>query len=147
MTPGWRGIPETDLRGYLTTGQPPQDVSPEKLAEYGRWAERIVQEANPEMVRLLALLPPDMRETFQAFDDERRQSAPAMKQALIANAWLRDKMAVLHVRPELRKKIDFQFGRMCAISDVWTPGMWVHAVAYHNGFCKTVLELKQHHRG
>jgi hypothetical protein len=101
----------------------------------------------PHMAAMLQRLSPEKRKQFDDMMADRKRSRPQQKEALVANSWLRDKMALLCVRKELMEKIDFQIGRMCSLQDVWPPGMWAKAVAYHNGFCKTVLELKQHYRG
>ena len=140
---GWRDIPKERLRFYVVSGVVPQDVSPEKLAAYRRTARAVLDDidSDPQINAMLALMPPQMRTKFNAM---RGKSKAANFEGLVALEWLKDAMRDLKVRKELADKVDFKFGRECALDDVWPAGRWAKAVAQHNGFCKTVLELQQH---
>ena len=89
------------------------------------------------MQAMLALLPTATRDDF--VNNHIAKGAPALVPVL----WLEDKMLGLCVRPALARSTIFTCERKAALADV--ERQWIDVVMLHNGFCKTVLELQQHH--
>lgn len=133
---GFQLIPMADLRAYLPTGLPPQDLPAAQLAKYRTGAERQLAKAKAMNKGLVALIPPEQRARYEAYTA--KQSA----EPLVACKWLNDKMELLCVHPGLVERQSFLFGRQAQGA---SPEMqWIDAIRMHNGFCKTVLELRQH---
>jgi hypothetical protein len=139
VTAEWRSIPDDVLRFYFSTGRAPTDVTPEDMAQFMAAATACVAstEQDPLIQSLLARMTVSMREQFYA-------AVPLGSRApnLVPALWLAQKMDVLHVRKELKDKVQFTMERKAVMTSV--EALWLEAVKLHNGFCKTVLELKQH---
>ena len=104
VCPGWWSISSDDLRGYHISGQPPLDLTAEKLAEYTAESKQIAEQArnDPQIQAMIALLPSQLLSQFNC-----NKMHPVTKPESIVCLWLKDKMRLLCVRKELADKTLF----------------------------------------
>ncbi len=137
VSPGWMQVSKADLRPYIPSGLPPQDLSAEKLVQYTEKARQVgLQTTQDETIRgMISTMPINMRDQF--FAEHPRFFNP---EPLVPCMWLEDKMTLLCVRKELFDKTMFTLSRHAAQSEA--EAQWIRAVKLHNGFCKTIVELQ-----
>jgi len=138
-TSGWMDVSHDDLRFYLPSGVPPQDIATNTLAKYTDDARTAMNSTldDPDIKSMLSMIPTSMRDkciTQLGID------SPTRYLSLIPCMWLQDKMRVLCVLKVFADKTNFIFERHAVQSS--PEAQWLRAVQLHNGFCKTIIELQ-----
>ncbi len=137
VSPGWQQISQCDLRPYMPSGAPPQDITAEELARYKETSRQVtLQTTQDESIRgMIASMPASMRDQFFAQHPHYFNAEP-----LVPCMWLQEKMNLLCVRQELGDKTMRTLSWHATQSSA--EAQWIRVVNLHNEFCKTIAELQ-----
>lgn len=137
VSAGWQQVSQCDLRPYMPSGAPPQDLTAEELARYKEMTRQVaLQTTQDESIReIIASMPAIMRDLFFAEHPHFFNAEP-----LVPCMWLQEKLIVLCVGQELGDKTMRTLSWHATQSSA--EAQWIRVVNLHNGFCKTITELQ-----